>query len=364
MRNLVVALRDPTSVVALNGEEWSALIAVARAEVLLGTLAHRVAGQLLPPEVEALLNAARIAADHAQVQALWEAEMCASALAPLGVRFVLLKGTAYAAAGLPNADGRQIGDLDILVPRERLDEVEAALRGAGWEWVKDDLYDQGYYRTHMHELPPLIHGTRDRMIDVHHTILPLTARVRPDAAAMVADAIPASEPPFVSSEVETPIGSAPTSAPLDCARGKRDSRQYTLSPTDMVCHCAAHMMADGDLAGGLRNLWDMHCLLSEFDDGGDDFWPVVQARASHHGLWSAMHCAARLAHELYGTAIPDSWRIRGNSDFLFLRCLMARDDWGRETRPLTRLAFYIRSHMLRMPPLMLIRHLWTKWRAR
>ncbi|WP_164045505.1 nucleotidyltransferase family protein, partial [Serratia marcescens] len=67
-----------------------------------------------------------------------------------------------------------IGDLDILVPRDRLDEVEAALLAAGWEWVKPDPYDDAYYRRWMHELPPLIHRERDRMIDVHHTILPLT----------------------------------------------------------------------------------------------------------------------------------------------------------------------------------------------
>ena len=48
---------------------------------------------------------------------------------------------------------------------------------AGWERVKAaDGYDDAYYRRWMHELPPLIHRDRDRMIDVHHTILPLTAR--------------------------------------------------------------------------------------------------------------------------------------------------------------------------------------------
>ena len=43
--------------------------------------------------------------------------MCRRALAPLGIVPILLKGAAYAAARLPNAAGRQIGDLDILVPR-------------------------------------------------------------------------------------------------------------------------------------------------------------------------------------------------------------------------------------------------------
>ncbi|HPZ83074.1 MAG TPA: galactitol-1-phosphate 5-dehydrogenase, partial [Thermogutta sp.] len=54
-------------------------------------------------------------------------------------------------------------------------------------------FDQLYYRRWMHELPPLIHAERDRMIDVHHAILPLTHRIRPDMAAMLADARPLPE---------------------------------------------------------------------------------------------------------------------------------------------------------------------------
>jgi len=49
-------------------------------------------------------------------------------------------------------------------------------------------------------------------------------------------------------------------------------------------------------------------------------------------------------------------------DRLYIRRVTARHGWGRPTRPVTRLAFYVRSHWLRMPPAMLARHLWTKWR--
>ncbi len=52
------------------------------------------------------------------------------------------------------------------------------------------------------------------------------------------------------------------------------------------------------------------------------------------------------------------------ADRAHIRRLLARDGWGRATRPATRLGFYVRSHMLRMPPLMLARHLWTKARKR
>ena len=47
-------------------------------------------------------------------------------------------------------------------------------------------------------------------------------------------------------------------------------------------------------------------------------------------------------------------------DRLFALRLLARNGWGQETRPIVRLAFYVRSHWLRMPPLMLARHLWVK----
>ena len=60
----------------------------------------------------------------------------AARLADYPGKVVLMKGTAYAAAGLKASEGRHIGDLDIMVAREDLAEVEATLLAAGWEWVK------------------------------------------------------------------------------------------------------------------------------------------------------------------------------------------------------------------------------------
>ena len=93
-------------------------------------------GRAVPARVAAIFEAARRDAAHARTQALWEAEMARRALAPLGVPVILMKGTAFHAAGLDASIGRSVGDLDILVPRERLGAVEAALLEAGWEHVK------------------------------------------------------------------------------------------------------------------------------------------------------------------------------------------------------------------------------------
>lgn len=318
---LVRALRDPASVAGLDASGWNGLIAAARAERLIGTLAFRLDGVAVPPALTPILSDARLDAAREARQALWEADRAAQALGALDVRVVLLKGTAYAAAGLKAGEGRFIGDLDILVPVEAMAAVEQALIAAGWEWVKDDPYDDAYYRQWMHELPPMIHATRDRMIDVHHTILPLTARQTPDAVAMIADAVPVEDGLFV------------------------------LSPEDRVVHAVAHMLADGDLQGGLRNLWDIHHLLADTDPD------ILATRAARHGLTSHVRQAQRLAAALYGPgARLTLW------DRLIRARLLARNGWGRETRKALVFAFFLRSHWLRMPPLMLARHLWTKWR--
>ena len=326
--DLLAGRRDAAT---LGPRDWDGLIGVARSEAMLATLAHRLERAALPSPVAALLADQRAAAQVAQTQALWEAEMARRALAPVGIEFVLLKGAAYAAAGMGCAAGRQIGDLDILVLATDIRRAENALLKAGWEWVKSDPYDDHYYRAHMHELPPMIHKARDRMIDVHHTILPKTHRITPDALALVSDA------------VETGSGFR------------------VLSPPAMLCHSAAHMLADGDLQGGLRNLWDFHLMTRGFAAADPGFWRQLDGRAALHGLQDAVHRAARLSRDLYGAALPGGWDRQDPADVWFRRRLLARDDWGRVTQPLLEQAFYIRSHWLRMPPAMLAKHLWTKW---
>ncbi|MEO7466753.1 MAG: nucleotidyltransferase family protein [Sphingobium limneticum] len=318
---LVQVLRDPAQAGRLDAEGWNRLLAAARAERLIGTLAYRLDDVAVPDAARLVLTDAKRDTAREGQQALWEADRAADAMRGLDVKPILLKGTAYVAADLRAGQGRFIGDLDILVPRDAMPAVERALIAAGWEWVKEDPYDDAYYRQWMHELPPMIHVERDRMIDVHHTVLPLTARQTPDAIAMIADAIP-------------------------IANGL-----YILSAEDRIVHSVAHMLADGDMQGGLRNLWDIHCLLPDADPA------ALEARAARHGLARHVGQARRLAGALYGDgARLTLW------DRLVRARLLARNGWGQESRKLLVFAFYIRSHWLRMPPAMLMRHLWTKWR--
>src|SRR3546814_14692442 len=83
--------------------------------------------------------------------------------------------------------------------------------------------------------------------------------------------------------------------------------------------------------------------------------PRREQRAVNHQLASHLQRAIRLSGHLYGMGATLTL-----GDRLYVRRLLARNGWGQETCKLTRFAFYVRSHWLRMPPAMLARHLWAK----
>lgn len=341
-------LRQPQDGPELALARWSDALRCARPEGLAGILAYRLREEgvwdRLPEQVQAILEDAEIVAAHSHVVAGWEARQVMAALKPVSCPVILLKGSAYALAGLRAGRGRAAGDLDILLPRSYLGAAEVQLRAAGWDFVHTDPYDFHYYRTWMHELPPMIHRTRGTELDVHHTILPLTARSRPDAKALIRDARPLPGSPLL-----------------------------VLAPADMALHSAAHLFHGGDLIKPLRNLWDFHALLTEF---GQDpaFWPALVERARRHGLLRTLAYALRYGARLFGTVIPreTAQAVAGSlpaQPLLWLMDQLFLAVFGQasmaETGPAAKIArflLFIRAHWLKMPPLLLARHLWIKWR--
>ena len=191
---LIRVLRAPVGMGSLGLAEWELLLRQALAANLSASLHHlaQAHGQLdsIPGPARAHLEwAATQAARHTQAVE-HEIGQIRQALEGVDTPLILLKGAAYAAARLPAGHGRLFSDIDLLVTREALPEVESALMIRGWVSTHHDAYDQRYYRTWMHEIPPMVHARRDTSIDVHHTILPLSARARPDPAKLRAQARP------------------------------------------------------------------------------------------------------------------------------------------------------------------------------
>lgn len=349
------ALRDPAATAEWSSDRWDTLVRMARAADVLGRLCVILRQKGLLNRVPEgprnhLVSGEVVAAKHAAIMR-WEVSRVRAVLADLDVPVVLLKGGAYVMAELPPARGRFFSDLDILVPKSRIDRVEAALLNRGWRAAKVHPYDERYYRRWMHELPPLVHGQRQTTLDVHHTILPETGRLHPDPAKL-----------------------------LDAARPLGDGVLYVLSPADMVLHSAAHLFQDGELRGGARDLTDLDDLLRHF--GQDEvFWQTLVPRAEALDLtgplFYALHFTSRFLHTPVPQDVMQAARAQGARwpGSALMNALVGRA--MRPDRPgthpggatVSRWLLYVRSHWLRMPPVMLTSHLtrkalrrWYEWR--
>lgn len=348
-RDLIpLVLEKPSAVGQFSLQQWDLLIRQARHANLLGriasVLAERNMYEKIPAQPRAHLEAALLVAERQKQAVQWEVNRIAQALKNLSVPIIFLKGSAYVISQLPTSNGRLFGDIDIMVPKQRLDDVEMALKQHGWITTHHDPYDQRYYRTWMHELPPMQHLSRKTLIDVHHTILPETARLRPDPVKLFEAAIPVDA----------------------------DGKLKTLAPIDMVLHSATHLFHDGELENGLRDLVDLDGLLRYFGSNHTDFWHNLVARAQELDLTRPLFYALRYTTRLLHTSVPpevlDSAKIGAPNlismqlmDVLFSRALSSglpsRNDWLAH---IAHRVLYVRSHWLRMPLHLLARHLFHK----
>lgn len=336
-------LTQPGRASTLSLRDWDALLPQARGYGILGWLAERLdpenPASRIPPQVQPHLRAALTVAHEHQRMVRWEVNQIQRTLTGTGVPITLLKGAAYLYAGLPMARGRLVSDVDILVPRDALTTVEEALLARGWGSLKLDDYDQQYYRRWMHELPPLRHRLRGTVVDVHHNILPETSRLCPDPTQLLA----ASQP---------------------LAPGLR-----VLCPADMVLHSAAHGFHDGEFANSLRDLLDLHELVTHFA-ATDGFWRALLDRSRTLGLQRPLFYGLRYTQRFLATPVP-AWvsgelAVSGPDPLSrgLMDCLLPYTLPGASTTPvlagLARQCLYIRSHWLRMPPVLLCKHLLIK----
>ncbi len=351
---LLTALRDPEHAAGLGVEAWDLLLRVAWHTRLLGRLAvvmdEMGLTSQLPAEVLDHFAAARVFVSHRQRAARWEINRVLAALRDSEVVLVLLKGSAYILAELPPARGRLLSDVDLLVPAASLDRVEQTLLGSGWESVKLEEYDQRYYRTWMHELPPLRHPERGLEVDIHHTISPLTSRLNPDPEKLFRDSIPLA-----------------------------DSRLRVLQPVDMVLHSAVHLFYDGEFINGLRDLVDLTDMFGHFG-ARSMIWDDLVQRAREQDLQRPLFYAMRYTQRLLGADIPATAMTdigTGAPPRIILRLMdrliawaMIPDhpDFPQRSTAIVKWLLYVRSHWLRMPPGLLLKHLVRKqimrWKRR
>lgn len=350
---LLAAFWEPESMLSMAAGELDLSLRLLRRARLLGVVAARLderglIDRLPRQAVDQLVSARVMAATRARV-ARWELDRLAWALddLPDDVPLVAMKGCAYLLAGTPNSSGRLFADVDVLVPEAHLPTVEQKLRERGWNVAELTPYDDLYYRRWTHELPPLTHVERDVEVDLHHNILMRTARLKPSAPLL-----------------------------FKSAREIPGSRYSVLAPIDMTLHVVVHLFYGSEMDTSLRELVDIDSLLRHFAATEPEFWDGFWPRAVALDLQRPAFYALRYARRMFNTPVPESV-MNASNEGAPARVELAMMDWlvphaifprslGRPegAAELARVLAYVRSHWVKMPPWMLMRHLTHKFVAR
>ena len=335
-------IAQPTRLRALTPDQWDVVLRQARAAGLMARLSFLLeeyaAGPSVPTQIRRHFDAERLFATKLAGDVEREVRHIVTALRSAAVPIVALKGTAYILGELPPARGRIFTDIDILVPEDRIDVAEQRLLAAGWREEKKSAWDQRFYRRWMHQIPPMVHATRESEIDLHFAIVPRRGR--------------------------TPLASEPLFE--GTRRSVRNPAVKLLAPCDMVLHCAVHLFNDSVFDRALRDLVDLDLLLRGFGET-PDFWMDLVRRADALGLGRPLYYALRYTTRLLSTPIPAAVIEATRSfapampflmDAVFDRGLRAEHATARDRLTALSMAFlYARGHWLRLPLYLLIPHL-------
>jgi hypothetical protein len=189
-----------------------------------------------------------------------------------------------------------------------------------------------------------MHREREVEIDLHHNIVPRTARLKLDGEALV-----------------------------ERSRALEGSRYKVLADEDLVLHAMVHLMFDSDLTEKLRDLVDIDDLCRHFAQNDPGFWDTLLDRAEELGLGRPLFYSLRYGQQLLDTPVPEStvvrvqqWAPPASVRWIMDRCVPAallpeHPHQARRSHALARLFLYIRSHWLRMPPWLLMYHLAYKY---
>lgn len=343
--DLIVAIFRGNFSGSLSLQDWSKVIRILRYQQCLARLSWRIREKCLPIDLPAYarhhFDNAELIAQKQFHQVHYEAALLQRLLQPYSQHLLFLKGAAYSLNDNATVGcGRTYSDIDVLVDKESLPMVEQEL--ALYGFFSDDLdeYDQKYYREWSHEIPPLRHGNRGTVLDVHHNLLPPVTGRAPDNRV------------FFQHTQKTSAG-------------------YTVfRPAAMFLHSSVHLFLNEEIKHGFRDLTDLYLIIEQYQS--PQFWQELVDLAVECNFTVELILALRYTQQILGAKIPDTVTEQltcfepnrfklSYLDFIYLRML-------RPSHPVlmnfaehfAEWLLLLRGHWLKMPLHLLIKHLVRK----
>mgnify|MGYP006292291575 CR=1 FL=1 len=251
-------------------------------------------------------------------QALYRFSKLPPVLAPLAqppaIPVVLLKGAALALTVYPDPAARSMGDVDVLIPRDRVDEAVARVTALGYHAYGPEM-GEGFNLHFSHHVALVGDDHRLLPLELHWTLASGDHdRHAPDVGWFWAQ----TEPIDLEERLERHGVPSPR-LPLPPL--------FVLRPAADLLYLSAHLMLQhGGARPGIRWLYDIHLLL-ERASGRIDWDELVPQAAGFH--WAAALAAALEAtRDHFGTPLPAGvvGRLREAADAASARLVARRAD--------------------------------------
>lgn len=168
-----------------------------------------------------------------------------------GLAAILLKGASLCEAVYQDPGARIYGDLDILVPKKKINLARDLLCSIGYQ-AKGAVEIQEHYRKHHHHLAPMVHPEKSVVVELHWNVNP---RIHVDIDS------------WWKRSVLTEIQGMPVRI-LGC--------------TDMLLHLCLHLFSSGDTRNSLRGLVDIYRVLIHAGQAID--WAIFNEQTKCYGI--------------------------------------------------------------------------------
>jgi hypothetical protein len=241
-----------------------------------------------------------------------EQERVLAGLAGTGLEPVVLKGGALRHTAFESPVERTMGDLDLLVSRDRVDEALAALGRLGYRSPYPDAASEGFRAHHYHERLAHANGFE---VEVHWGL------TRPDAPATLDDRAFLDRALPVTPETGPPL--------------------HVPSPEDNLLHAVSQ--SEIGSFRKLSRLVDIDRIVTSTPLD----WDYIERAADEGGLAGHLALALRIANLLFGTPAPNRPLTGRPLGSLARRSLGALDPVRHLMEPPGRAAFP-RNHLIRL----------------
>ena len=257
-------------------DDWESLWEAAARHGLAPLLCYRLKEQdalnLAPSRIADKLRNSLYLSTQRNVHKFQELGGVLSAFNHAGIRLIPLKGAHLAALVYPDPALRPMGDLDLLVPREQLEEGAEIITGLGYRASR--AYQVDDECTRMQHLPPMNK-------DGHSTIEIHWAISKPHYPFMIDQAA------LWDSAVKTRITAQPA---------------WVLSNENLLMHLALHTSYQHHFNSGLKPFCDIAELLLHHREKID--WGRLTQDAKEWGLAKSLYLTLTMVEDLLQVNVP------------------------------------------------------------